>query len=202
MRGISAAVAALGIGSVAALTQGGPVLAEAPVSEVTGNWAGPGGGGFFFRARLEQAGDKANLTIWNGFDAVPAPGGDPDLRVDGFALAAFATDQHLEVQDTADGSVLLVVTGYADEEGEGREVVQVQFLDNQYTVIGYAHQDTFFAYDAPPVVSVCEVDVRAGKVIEDGRTRDLPAMDFEAANASAWHFGAAYDRGWCSRAGG
>ena len=37
---------------------------------------------------------------------------------------------NLEVVDTGDGSIPQIVTEYADEEGSGRTVTQVQFPDN------------------------------------------------------------------------
>ncbi len=199
MRGFSAAMGLVAWAAVAGLSQ---AVAAGPVSEVTGNWAGPAGGGFDFRAQLEQEGDRAHLTIWNGMGGVPEASPEDGLRVEGFALAAFATEQRLEVLDGPEGSLLLVITEYADEEAEGREVVQVQFLDNQFTVIGYWHRTTYNAFEGGTVMSQCEIDLRAGVVVEDGQTRELPPMDFEATNAADWRFGAAYDRGWCSRTGG
>ena len=193
MRGFSGAILAAGLALVAGGAQAAPPLAEA-----TGNWAGPAGGGFYFRATLEAEADRARLRIWNGTEAVPQ-GGEPQLDVADFALTAFATDVRLEVLDTPQGSILQVVVEFADEEAEGRDVVQLQYLDFQYTIVGYYHLSRF---GTAGETRECEVDARNGRVTEDGTTRSLPPTDFEAMNASAWHFGAAFDRGWCQRMGG
>jgi hypothetical protein len=192
MRGISGAAAAIGLALVASGAQAGEVL-----SEVSGNWAGPAGGGFYFRATLEGEADRARLRIWNGTDGVPT-GGEPQLDVADFALTAFATDVRLEVVDGPDGSLLQVVVEFADEEAEGRDVVQLRYMDFQYTIVGYYHMSAFADYAGGQTVE-CDVDAWAGEVVENGTRRSLPPMDFEALNASAWQFGAAFDRGWCSR---
>ncbi len=193
MRGFSGAILAAGLALVAAASQAAPPLAEA-----TGNWAGPAGGGFYFRATLEAEADRARLRIWNGTDTVPQ-GGEPQLDVADFALTAFATDVRLEVVSNGDGSILQVVVEFADEEAEGRDVVQLQYLDFQYTIVGYYHLSRF---GIAGETRECEVDARNGRITEDGISRALPPTDFEAMNASAWHFGAAFDRGWCQRIGG
>ncbi len=140
----------LGIGLVALVPQ--PGRAEAPLAEASGNWAGPGGGGFWFHATLEGVGDSATLRIWNDIAAVPT-GGAPQLEVPGFALTAFATEVRLELVDAGQGSNLQVVTAFADEEGAGREVVQVQYLDTQFTVTAVRKPGR---------------DCRSGRVLRDG----------------------------------
>ncbi len=175
-----------------------PAAAQTLLSEASGNWAGPSNGGFFFRAELTQNEDKARLRIWNGLDGVPT-GGDPEFDNPAIALGAFATAQRLEVVDTGDGSILQVVTEFADEEAEGRDVVQIQFIDNQYTVIGYYHRSTFYNPGSAPIPYECEVDLWNGKAMVDGRGRDLPPMASDEMNASDWTFGAAFDRGFCPR---
>jgi hypothetical protein len=173
-----------------------PSTAQDLLSEASGNWAGSSNGGFFFRAELTRNDDRVRLRIWNALDAVPA--GD-DLQFDNpeIALGAFATDQRLEVVETPDGSILQVVTEFADEEAEGREVLQIQYLDNQYTVIGYYHLSTGYNPGGEPISYECKVDLWNGKAAVDGSRRDLPPMDFETKNASGWRFGAAFDRGYC-----
>ena len=175
-----------------------PALAEPLLSEASGNWAGPSNGGFFFRAELRQAGATARLQIWNGNDGVPT-GGDVQFDNAEIALSAYATAQRLEVFEVPGGSILQVVTEFADEAAEGREVVQIQYLDNQFTVIGYSHQSTGYNPGGAPIPYECEVDLRAGKATVNGATTDLPPMDFEAQNASDWRYGAAFDRGFCPR---
>lgn len=192
MRGISGAIAAMTLALVASGAQAGEVIAEA-----SGNWAGPQGGGFYFRATLEGEGDRARLRIWNGTDAVPT-GGEPQLDVPGFALTAFARDVRLEVVDMPDGSLLQVVVEFADEEAEGRDVVQLRYMDFQYTVVGYYHLSAFAEYAGGQTYE-CDVDAWAGQVVENGARRTLPPGDFESLNASSWSFGAAFDRGWCTR---
>ena len=197
MRGISEAMTGLALVIGMTGAQPGPVRAGEVLAEATGNWAGPQGGGFFFRATLEREGDGARLKIWNGTDAVPT-GGDPQLDVADFALTAFARDVRLEVVDLPDGSLLQVVVEFADEEAEGRDVVQLRYLDFQYTIVGYYHLSEFGG-QAGGQVRECDVDAWAGEVVENGTRRALPPMDFAALNAGGWHSGAAFDRGWCSR---
>jgi hypothetical protein len=178
------------------LTLAAPALAQTVLSEASGNWAGPSNGGFFFRAELSQNEDKARLKIWNGMDP-----NSVDLQFDNpaISLGAFATRQELEVVDSGQGSILQVVTEFADEEAEGRDVVQIQFLDNQFTVVGYYHLSRFYNPGGEPYAYECDVDLWNMVTIDNGNQRQLPAVGFEALNASDWTFGAAFDRGYCSR---
>lgn len=175
-----------------------PAPAQTLLSEASGNWAGASNGGFFFRAELTQNSDKARLRIWNGMDRVPTDG---DLQFDNaeIALGAFATRQALEVVETGSGSILQVVTEFADEDAEGRDVVQIQFLDNQFTVVGYYHRSTFYNPGGEPFTYECDVDLWNGVVTDNGKQRDLPPLAFDEKNASDWTFGAAFDRGFCTR---
>jgi hypothetical protein len=168
------------------------------IAEASGNWAGPQGGGFYFRATLEGEADRARLKIWNGIDGVP-DGGAPQLDVADFALTAFASDVRLEVVEVPDASILQIVVEFADEEAEGRDLVQLRYMDFQYTIVGYHHLSRFYNPGGEPIVTECKVDIPNASIIEDGTQRPLPPVDFESLNASAWHFGAAFDRGWCSR---
>jgi hypothetical protein len=195
MRGISGATAMVAATMVAGVAQVG---AGEVIAGASGNWAGPQGGGFFFRATLEADADRARMKIWHGTKAVPS-GGDPQLDVADFALTAFATDVRLEVLDGPDGSILQVVTEFADEEAEGRDVVQLRYMDFQFTIVGYYHLSRFYNSGGALVTTECEVDAWAGEVVQNGNRRRLPPADFESLNASSWHFGAAFDRGWCAR---
>ena len=190
---------------MAAALAASPAAAVDPLSEVSGNWAGPEGGGFYFSATLEQAGDAARLRIWHAPEAAPQ-GGDPALDVADFALSAFVTEggQWLEVVDLGGGagSILQVITEFADEEAEGREVVQLQYLDNQFTVTGFFHRSVFYNPGGATEPFECEVDVRNGIATVDGQRQALPPMDFEAMNAAGWSYGAAFERGWCPRVDG
>ncbi|MFN4193444.1 MAG: hypothetical protein ACK4FR_10920 [Tabrizicola sp.] len=178
-----------------------PAAAQAVLSEASGNWAGSSNQGFFFLARLIQNEDKLRLTIWNGaMEGVPSPAGDPDFDNPGIALGAFATRQALEVLDGPDGAILQIVVEFADEEAEGRSVTQLQFLDNQYTVVGYYHRSTFDNPGGEPGIHECEVDLWNMTSTENGTTRQLEPVGFEALNASDWTWGAAFDRGFCTRA--
>ncbi len=178
-----------------ALSLAQPVLAENLLSEASGNWAGSKGEGFSFLARLTQNEDKARLVIWGGGPGSAAVAeGDPQFDNREIALGAFATQQALEVLDTGDGSILQVVTEYADEEGSGRTVTQIQFIDNQFTVVGYFH-----AGELAGKSFECDVDLWKMVVTEDGRTRTLEPVGFEALNASDWTWASAYDRGFCHR---
>lgn len=179
-----------------ALNLAQPVFAETLLSEASGNWAGASGQGFSFLARLTQNEDKARLRIWGGNPGEQAVAqGDPQFDNATIALGAFATKQELEVLESSDGSILQIVTEYADEEGSGRIVTQLQFLDNQFTVIGYSHSGELAGRRHD-----CEVDLWKMTATEDGTTRELDPVGFEALNASDWTWDAAYERGFCSRA--
>lgn len=178
-----------------------PALARELGNEVTGNWAGTAADGFWFRAQLETQADLAALKIWNGMGAVPDRSDAPELDVADFAVAAFATSQRLEVIETPDSSTLQVITEFADEEGEGREVVEIRYIDSQYTIVGYALEASFQDFDGPAEETQCVVDTLAGHVVENGRMRNLPPLDHAALNASGWGEAAAFERGWCSRSG-
>lgn len=194
MQGVSRAMAA-GL-AFAAMAQ---AAGAGPRAEATGNWAGSAGGGFHFRATLEGVEDRVTLVIRNGIDAVPPAAAEPELVVPDFALSAFATNR-LEVAEGPEGSTLQVVTDFADETGEGREVVSLRFIDFQFTVTGYAFRLAGHLDNGTRDYG-CEVDLLAGTVTEDGRTRALPPMDVAALNASGWRHDAAFTRGWCDPGG-
>lgn len=177
-----------------------PAAAQSVISEASGNWAGAKGTGFTFLARLSPAKDKLRLTIWQGGPGSPAVAdGDPQFDNAAFALGAFATRQALEVVDAPNGSILQVVVEFADEDAEGRSVTQLQFIDNQFTVVGYLHRSTFYNPGGEPFSKDCEVDLWNMTSTEDGSTRQLEPVGFEALNASDWTWGAAFDRGFCTR---
>lgn len=181
---------------VLSLSMAQPCLAQTVLSEASGNWAGSSGDGFTFLARLTQNEDKARLTIWGGGPGSPAVDeGDPQFDNPEFALGAFATRQELEVVDTGQGSILQVVVEYADEEGSGRSVTQVQFLDNQFTLVGYYHSGEYLGKSFE-----CDVDLWKMMATENGVERELEPVGFEALNASDWTWDAAYERGFCTRA--
>ena len=96
--------------------------------------------------------------------------------------------------DTGDGTILQIVTEYADEEGSGRTVTQLQFIDNQFTVVGYSHAGTIAGRSFD-----CEVDLWKMTSTENGKTRTLEPVGFEALNASDWAWDAGYERGFCTR---
>ncbi|AWD21247.1 hypothetical protein [Fuscovulum blasticum] len=174
-----------------------PAAAQTVLSEASGNWAGASGDGFTFFARLTQNRDMARLTIWGGGPGSPAlPEGEPQFDNPEIALGAFATRQDLEVLDQADGSILAIVTEYADEEGSGRNVTKLQFIDNQFTVVGYEHVG-----ELAGTAFACNVDLLQMTVTEDGKTRKLAPLAFEALNASGWTWDSAYDQGFCHHHG-
>lgn len=177
-----------------------PVLAQTVLSEATGNWAGPSTQGFHFRAQLVQKRDILGLRIWNAIDGVPPASEDPAFDNDQIELGAFATLQTLEVFETQTGSTLQVVVEFADEEAEGRSVTQIQYLDNQFTIVGYYHRSSFYNPGGAPSVTECDVDLWNMVVIDGGVERKLEPVGFEALNASDWTWGAAFDRGFCTRA--
>lgn len=173
-----------------------PLQAQTLLSEASGNWAGASGEGFTFLARLTQNEDKSRLTIWGGGPGSPAVAeGEPQFENPEFALGAFATRQALEVLDTGEGSILQVITEYADEEGSGRSVTEVQFIDNQFTVTGFYHGGEYLGQNFE-----CDVDLWKMVTTENGVERALEPVGFEALNASEWRFDTAYERGFCTRA--
>ena len=177
-----------------------PAGAETVLSEASGNWAGSKGSGFTFLARLTQNQDKARLTIWRGGPDSPATdAGGPDFDNPAIELGAFATRQELEVIDSGNGAILQVVVEFADEEAEGRSVTQLQFIDNQYTVVGYYHLSKFYNPGGEPFSYECDVDLWKMVSIDNGTERQLEPVGFEALNASEWTYGAAFDRGFCTR---
>jgi hypothetical protein len=169
-----------------------PAHAEIMLSEVTGNWAGKSQQGFYFRAALSQEGDTARLRIWHDLNGVPE-GGEPQLDNGEIALAAFTTTQELRLRETGDGTVLTVFTGFADETGSGRERVDIRYMDNQFTVVGY-HLELDRDTGAP---WVCRVDTLGGFREVEGAGSDFAVRPFEELNASAWFYGAAFDDGYC-----
>ena len=173
-----------------------PAAAQTVLSEASGNWAGTSGEGFTFLARLTHNEDMARLTIWGGGPGSSAVAeGEPQFDNAEIALGAFATLQELTVVDGSDGSVLQIVTEYADEEGTGRIVTDLQFIDNQFTVVGYHH-----AGETAGRNHTCDVDLWNMTATEDGEARALEPVGFEALNASDWTWDAAYERGFCHRA--
>lgn len=177
-----------------------PSGAETFIAEASGNWAGASRQGFYFLARLSRAEDKLRLSIWGGaLDGVPAGTGEPEFDNPAIELSAFATREALEVVEGPDGSILQVVVEFADEDAEGRSVTQLQFIDNQYTVVGYYNLSRFYNPGGEPFTRECDVDLWNMVVVEDGVERQLQPVGFEALNASDWTWGAAYDRGFCSR---
>lgn len=177
------------------LTLAVPAAAQTVLSEASGNWAGASGDGFSFLARLSHNEDMARLTIWGGNPGEAAVAeGEPQFDNPVIAIGAFATKQDLEVVDTGEGSILQIVTEYADEEGTGRIVTQLQFIDNQFTVVGYFH-----AGELEGKSFECDVDLWKMTSTEDGRARELEPVGFEALNASDWTWDTPYERGFCSR---
>jgi hypothetical protein len=172
-----------------------PLHAEGVLSEASGNWGGTDNDGFEFRAMLTQKTETARLRIWNGVGGI-VEGDDPQFDNAKMMLSAYATDngQRLELLGSPEGTILRVITAFADEEYEGEVVVDIQFLDNQFTVIGYHHHDV--GYDGN-VAFDCDADLWNGTVTVNGTKTDLPTRDFESLNASVWTYRTARDRGIC-----
>lgn len=175
-----------------------PAYAETILSEASGNWAGASGQGFSFLARLTEEEDFARLRIWSGSaDAPPTGEGDPELDNGQISLAAFASLQALEVVETEQGAVLHIITEFADEYAEGRTVLQIRFIDNQYTVVGYHYQEVAHDQGDGPVPYECNIDFADGSMTEDGMEFAL-SVDDGMTNASSWTFSVVFDRGICS----
>jgi hypothetical protein len=181
------------------LTLALPAASETVLSEASGNWAGASNKGFYFTARLVQHKDRLGLVIWNGNDGAPGTRGDPEFDNREIELGAFATRQELEIFEGPDGSTLQIVVEFADEEAEGRSVTQIRRIDNQYTVVGYYHLSKFYNPGGEPVAYECDVDLRKMVTIDNGQERQLEPVESEALNASGWTWGAAFDRGYCTR---
>jgi hypothetical protein len=163
-----------------------PLWAEEVLSQATGNWGGTDNGGFYFRAELTQNATTARLRIWNALDGIPQDGAAQFDKIE--------NGQRLEVLTAQGGTVLQVITEFADEAYEGSVTVDIQYLDNQFTVIGYHHHDV--AYQGR-VAFDCDADLWNGTVTANGVTSDLPPRDFEALNASGWTYTTARERGIC-----
>jgi hypothetical protein len=176
-----------------------PAAAQTVIAEASGNWAGASEQGFHFRAQLVQADDRLGLRIWNAIDGVPPASGEPAFDNGQIELGAFATKQALELFESPTGTTLQIVVEFADEKAEGRSVTQIQFLDNQFTVVGYYHRSQVYNPDVAPGVTECDVDLWYMVVFDDGVERRLEPVGFEALNASDWTWGAAFDRGFCTR---
>ncbi|MCU0904542.1 MAG: hypothetical protein MUE83_11785 [Tabrizicola sp.] len=176
-----------------------PVAAQTVVSEASGNWAGSSNQGVYFTAQLVQNKDRLGLVIWNGNDGVPGTQGAPEFDNGQIELGAFATRQELEVFEGPNGATLQIVIEFADEEAEGRSVTQIQRIDNQYTVTGYYHRSKFYNPGGEPYTYECDVDLWKMVTIDNGQERQLEPVGFEALNASDWTWGAAFDRGFCTR---
>ncbi len=177
-----------------------PLRAEEVLSEVTGNWGGTGNTGFYFRATLDQLPPEqgtGRLRIWHALDSIPV-GGTPQFENDEMTLSAYARDsgQRLELFTSANGTILQVVTEFADEAAEGTVTVLIQYVDNQFTVIGFDQQDQGYEGN---IAYRCTADLWNGTVTVNGVTSTLPPRDFEALNATDWTYSAAFDRGICPR---
>jgi hypothetical protein len=173
-----------------------PAHAEIMLSEVTGNWAGKAGGGFYFRAVLTQEGDAARLRIWQDLGGVPE-GGDPQMDNPEIALGAFTTTQELRLRETGEGTVLTVFTGFADETGSGRERVDIRYMDNQFTVVGYMLELDAVEMDVSLPPWSCQLDLLDGYRTVNNEGSEFPAPAFEDLNASVWFAGAAISQGFC-----
>jgi hypothetical protein len=170
-----------------------------PISEVTGNWAGAQNTGFYFRAVLLDDAGHARLQIWNAMDAVPQ-GGDPQF--DNAAIVfrdnmVEAGEQRLELLDGPDGTALQVVTDASDEEYTAREVLTIQYMDNQFTVMAY--ENTSSDVNTGGDGYACIVDVWNDKVSLNGVANTAPQVAFEDKNASGWTATSAFDLGYCPR---
>jgi hypothetical protein len=173
-----------------------PAQAEILLSEVTGNWAGQAGGGFYFRAVLTQEEDRARLRIWQDLNGVPE-GGDPQFDNGEIALGAFTTLQELRLRETGEGTVMTVFTGFADETGSGREVVDIRYMDNQFTVVGYRLELDAVSMDVELPPSTCVVDLLNGFLTVDNVDSEFAVPAFEDLNATGWYPGAAIAKGYC-----
>jgi hypothetical protein len=179
------------------------------LSEVTGNWGGTDNDGDYFRAALTQNAETLRLQIWTAPDRTSI-GGAPqfDNPEIGISELAVPGGQRLAVVQTVDGTTLQVIMHFADEAYEGKVVKDIQFLDKQFTVVGYHFHDVEYELaverDATGELTTefkvafdCDADLLKGTTTVNGRTTDLPARDFESLNASAWTEATARDLDIC-----
>ncbi|MEZ5796704.1 MAG: hypothetical protein R3D63_03955 [Paracoccaceae bacterium] len=208
MRGISGAARAVGLGLVVAATQVGPmgaVRAETaavagPQPRVAGNWAGHSGQGFAFVALLDEDGGAARLRIWQGLAEV-IEGDDPQLVVTPVAARSpgmAPQDQGLSLAVGPEATVLRIETRQVTDAGSRYEAVEVQFLDFQFTVVGYTQE---FTPSGGAPVQACRVDLRRNLRWLDGVEAEIADRPFEADNLAFWTPTAAADRGYCPAAG-
>jgi hypothetical protein len=180
------------------LTLATPAMAET-LGEVAGNWGGPQNTGFFFRAVLSDDAGQARLQIWNAADAVPQ-GGDPQFDNTGIVWRdnmVEAGEQRLELLDGPDGTALLIVTETSDEAYTAREMLKVQYLDNQFTVMSYAN--TSYDVNTNADGFSCLVDVWNDRVTLNSRPATAPKLSFDDKNASLWTATSVFDLGYCPR---
>jgi hypothetical protein len=169
------------------------------LTEVNGNWGGPQNTGFYFRAVLSDDAGHVRLQVWNATDAVPT-GGDPQFDNASIVYRdnmIDAGEQRLELLNGPDGTALQVVTETSDEEYTAREVLTIQYLDNQFTVVAY--ENTSADINTGGDGYACIVDVWNDKVSLNGVANAAPQRAFEEKNASVWTPAAAFDLGYCPR---
>ena len=178
-----------------ALTMGAtPALAESDLGSVSGNWAGQSNEGYYFSATLHDDGGKAHLWIWQTSNpdiesSIPAfDKNDITLRNADVAGGS----QRLEVVEGPDSSTLNIVTRYSDASGQVEEVVQAQFLDFQFTVVGYA-----ITHFENGTSQSCTLDLRANTRVVDGIESQIAARGFEDDNLWYWGPNVAFERGLC-----
>ncbi|MGL4238196.1 hypothetical protein [Tabrizicola sp.] len=186
-------LAALILSSILAL----PASAETILSEASGTWGGASGQSVFFRAELSarQEQETSRLRIWIGHDDPSAPKLDFDNPAISFNW--FAQRQELEVVDTSNGSVLQLTNEGSDGEADWLSVLQIQYIDSQYTVVGVRERHISNMHPADLVPYECELDFLKGKVTVNGETRDLLPMRWESLDARSWTYRTAFDRGYC-----
>jgi hypothetical protein len=175
-----------------------PAMADT-LGEVTGNWAGPQNTGFYFRAILSDDNGKARLQIWNAADAVPT-GGEAQFDNTGIVWRDNMVEpgeQRLELLNGPDGTQVQVVTETSDEAYTAREILRLQYMDNQFTVMGYAN--TSYDINTNADGYACIVDVWNDRVTVNSIPATAPRRGFEDKNASLWTATSAFDLGYCPR---
>ena len=173
-----------------------PAAAEPVLGEAGGNWAGATGQGFAFRAVLSDQDGAARLQIWQGLPGEPLTG-DPAFDATGLVWRdniIAGGRQTLALHEGPAQTTLRIVTESADEMGEAVEELEIRFIDNQFTVIGYSLQLT----GAPDGAEyLCTVDLLEDIAVFNGTARALEPRSAEADNLSDWTPQAALDRGYC-----
>ncbi|MGL4311749.1 MAG: hypothetical protein ACRCSU_14825 [Paracoccaceae bacterium] len=175
-----------------------PACAQDVLSEVSGNWAAPKNDGFYYRATLTPDGEYVRLRIYQG--ATPDLT-EADLQLDNSGIGSLMTigvDLVNELRVGPDGRLTIHASG-ADESYGFSEEIDIHYIDNQFTVVGYRQAITELNQmpDTAEEDYACEVKPAEGKILWAGIENPFPELAFEDLNAGEWNVLSAVELGLC-----